>query len=617
MTAEDHVEHLGALVDVARKATKAYERDDLDERLVSLRELVRNPGIHVVVCGEFKQGKSSLVNALVGADVCPVDDDVATAVPTFVAWGDEPGAFVTPSSNGAEAATRTIDLDDVRDVVVEHRGQGIPEVVRVRIGLPEPLLQDGLVLVDTPGVGGLGSVHAMATLAALPFAEAMVFVSDASQEYTEAELAFLRQARQLCDRLVCVVTKIDLYPEWRRVVEADEEHLRREGIEAPILVTSAALHAAGRRDGDAELLDESRLARLHEHLSETISDRAVQALIAESARELASIVRLIAMPFEAAAEALGDPKAAEAAAQRLAEAKRRAEELRQDAARWSTSLTDGIADLRNDVLHDLRSRLRTTLAEADATIEASDPGAEWDEIDRRIRAGVFQEVIANYATLRDRASQVSAAVAAHFREEAGPAFTETDAFDPVPILEGLGPSASPEFNDRGRAAKVISVARGANTGAFMFRSAAGMIFAGLSPLGVPVMAATVGVALLMGRKTWSDERARELTQARAQAKTAVRKYVDDLQFTINKHVQDSIIELQRGLRDHYDERSRELVRSTDAAVKEAQRIAQGTEAARAKRLQKVQTELQRIGQVEADVRRLSEVVAAELAEAQA
>ncbi len=52
------------------------------------------------------------------------------------------------------------------------------------IGLPRKILEGGLVLVDTPGVGGLGSAHGAATMSALPSADAVLLVSDAAQEYT-------------------------------------------------------------------------------------------------------------------------------------------------------------------------------------------------------------------------------------------------------------------------------------------------------------------------------------------------------------------------------------------------------------------------------------------------
>ena len=71
-----------AALDVCVQAANAYQRDDLGGRLAGARERLVDPLFHVLVVGEFKQGKSSLINALLGVEVCPVDDDIATAVPT-------------------------------------------------------------------------------------------------------------------------------------------------------------------------------------------------------------------------------------------------------------------------------------------------------------------------------------------------------------------------------------------------------------------------------------------------------------------------------------------------------------------------------------------------------
>src|SRR5690348_14065407 len=83
VAAASHVVRLGL------RACEAYDRPDLAGRLRNVERRLATPGIHVVVVGEFKKGKSSLVNALVGAPACPVDDDVATALPTYVRHGEQ------------------------------------------------------------------------------------------------------------------------------------------------------------------------------------------------------------------------------------------------------------------------------------------------------------------------------------------------------------------------------------------------------------------------------------------------------------------------------------------------------------------------------------------------
>ena len=83
-----------SVVDLGRQAAGAYTRPDLVQRLDLTRKRLADPAFHVFVIGEFKQGKSSLVNALLNAPICPVDDDIATSVPTAIRYGDPPAAAV-------------------------------------------------------------------------------------------------------------------------------------------------------------------------------------------------------------------------------------------------------------------------------------------------------------------------------------------------------------------------------------------------------------------------------------------------------------------------------------------------------------------------------------------
>src|SRR3954451_24346390 len=135
----DPLARAAALVDLGVKACEAYRRPDLADRLTAARRTLDQPGIHLVVAGEFKQGKSSLVNALLGATVCPVDDDVATAVPTYVRYGPELAA--QPLYEGELPRREDIRADDIRRHVVERTdGSGPPPVAGVEVRLPRKIL---------------------------------------------------------------------------------------------------------------------------------------------------------------------------------------------------------------------------------------------------------------------------------------------------------------------------------------------------------------------------------------------------------------------------------------------------------------------------------------------
>src|SRR3954454_18034635 len=82
------------LLDRAEVLTSDADRPDLLSRLRQARRRVQDPHVRVLVVGELKQGKSQLINALVNAPVCPVDDDVATSVTTVVGWSAAPTAVL-------------------------------------------------------------------------------------------------------------------------------------------------------------------------------------------------------------------------------------------------------------------------------------------------------------------------------------------------------------------------------------------------------------------------------------------------------------------------------------------------------------------------------------------
>ena len=157
-------------VDLGLRACAAYGRADLAARLEAAQRTLADPAVHIVVAGEFKQGKSSLVNALIGATVCPVDDDVATAVPDLCAArpgapGDaaaRPGRGRRTSANPSRWTTCAGMWSRVSTAATATTAwPGSRSGCRATCSPPD------WCLWTLPGVGGLGSAHAAASLAAI------------------------------------------------------------------------------------------------------------------------------------------------------------------------------------------------------------------------------------------------------------------------------------------------------------------------------------------------------------------------------------------------------------------------------------------------------------------
>ena len=164
-----------------------------------------------------------------------------------------------------------VPADDLADHVCEQGNPGNREGWdHAEVGIPRAFLAGGLEIVDTPGVGGLSSVHGAATTGMLPSAHAVLLVSDAAQEYTAPELEFLRHAASVCPNVACVVTKTDLYPQWRRIVDLDRDHLARRRDRRPdrrgVVDTALAGGVERRRRLNAESGFPELVGFLREHV---------------------------------------------------------------------------------------------------------------------------------------------------------------------------------------------------------------------------------------------------------------------------------------------------------------------------------------------------------------
>lgn len=581
-----------AAIHLATKAVTAYGREDLAARIAAARQRLEDPAFRVLVVGEFKQGKSSLVNALLNTSVCPVDDDIATSAPTAVGFADPPSARVlyNPTSDDpdAEPDVEEIPVDRIREYVTEAANPANERRVQwVEVGVPSPMLKDGLVFVDTPGVGGLGSVHGAITAAALPTADGVLFLSDASQEFSEPELTFLRQAISLCPNVCCVATKIDFYPAWRKIVDLDQGHLADAEIDTKIIPVSSTLRTQALELGDRELDEESGFPKLIETLRTEIVGDGERRGVAGVCAELLTVTDQLQAHFNTEEAALTAPEEAGPLREGLERANQRAEQLRSQAARWAVTLADGIGDLTSDVDHDLRARLRQLTKEADEVIDNDDPGELWAEFEPWLYRRSAEDVVNNFRFLQARAEELSARVAEHFALDSEEAAYHPDLGGAGASLRRESTEAHVDFSTMGKGQKAMTGVRGGYMGVLMFGALGSMV-------GLAIGALPVAAGLMMGRKALRDEETRQLTMRRQNAKNAVRKYLDEASFLSGKESRDTLRRVQRQLRDHYTARADELQRSVNESKQAATQAVQADQQTRTSRLKDVQAEINRI-----------------------
>ncbi|GAA1628023.1 dynamin family protein [Georgenia ruanii] len=581
---------LVTLVDQSIALVRDGERADLRRRLEQTRRRLLDPTIRVFVVGEFKQGKSMLINALVGAPACPVDDDVATAVPTVVRHGEQPTAAVLLAGGGEDAAAerRPVPLEDLPRFVTEAGNPGnTKRLVGAEVTLPRAVLAGGLALVDSPGVGGLDSAHALTTLTALPAADAVLVVSDASQEYTEPEMHFLRQAMRVCPNVAAVLSKTDLYPQWRRVADLDRGHLARVAADIPLFPISSVLRLHAGQLGDQELNAESGFPALVAYLRREIVGQAERLQRRSVAHDLASTAEHLRLALSAELSALQDPERTPQLLAELEVAKDRADEQRKRSARWQVTLNDGMADLIADMDYDLRDRLRAVQREAEQAIDAGDPGPVWDQfadwLDQRVASAVSE----TFVWTAERSQWLAEQVGGLFAEDDVnlPRLQVEDTDD---VLEPVAPVPDLDPGHVSAVQKILIGMRGSYGGVLMFGLLTGI--AGLSLIN-PI---SVGAGVLLGGKVYRDDRENRLKRRQAEAKSIVRRQIDDVTFQVGKQLRDRLRVVQRAIRDHFTEIAEEHHRSLTDSVLVAQRAATVFTAEREQRMKKRQAELARV-----------------------
>lgn len=226
------IDQLDRTVELNLPLLRSRDADAAREIDVLRQAVAQTPA--VVVVGEQKRGKSSVINALLGvAGLSPVDIEVATSAYLVFRHGEQLRAV---AHFLGEHPSREVDVSELRDwaTALGTLPADLPPPRWVEVWHPSPLLE-GLVLVDTPGVGGLDPGHAAAALEAVGLAAALLFVVDASGPFMTPELEFLRQTTRQVKLTLFALTKKDKYQAWPEILQENRANL---AAQVPALVSA-------------------------------------------------------------------------------------------------------------------------------------------------------------------------------------------------------------------------------------------------------------------------------------------------------------------------------------------------------------------------------------------
>ena len=567
-------------------AAVAHRRPDLGRTLQRAAARMARPETLLAVVGEYKKGKSQLINALVGERICPVDDDLATSVITVLRHAEAPIAFARTTVDDETLEAELDPAELARHVTEEGNPENTLGIDLVDVGLPSPLLAHGLSIIDTPGVGGIVGSYADAVLGFLPMADAVILTTDASGELSRSEMDFIAQALESSPETFVVETKVDLYPEWRRIMALDADRLRSAGVTVEPIPVSAELALRGVATGDDDLAVESGLSRLLDVIEERVISPAKGLSGRRALRDAAAAVAELGAALRVELQGLSDPEAAARSLAELEAAAERVSRLRAARSRWSSVLQEGCADVRSEADYRVRGSFRSLLDTATAELDTLDPASGWDEFAAALHDKVMHEARAVFTLIDTAADDIRQRIVTLLEDDpdlAPPSLPEVGPDDLVPLWGARAPQL--DFERAGVVSSSMEVLRGSYGGVLMLGMIARLA---IIPLAGP---ASLGVGALFGAKQYRDLKQRRVQQHRQEARSAVRSFLDTVQFELGNLVRRRTQELQRELRAYFSAEIEALGTRYAAAAQTLEASLRQEETARAARLVEVERAL--------------------------
>ena len=199
----------GSILDTVRETCQLFSKYELTKgelaRAEELADKLENHKITVSVIGQFKRGKSTLVNAILGDKILPVGIVPVTAVVTTVEYGEK--AASVHFDNGI---IKEIGFDEMSSYINEQENQenrlGVSEV---RLYCPSDFLQSGMTFVDTPGVGSVHQKNSDAAYSYVKESDAVIFMLSVDSPVNQIEIDFLENAKEFASKFYFAVNKID------------------------------------------------------------------------------------------------------------------------------------------------------------------------------------------------------------------------------------------------------------------------------------------------------------------------------------------------------------------------------------------------------------------------
>lgn len=250
----------------------------LANQLVILQQRFAEQKLTILVAGEMKAGKSTFINSLLGIDILATAHEVCTNVPTKIVYGEKEKILVHFDKNtyGVQKEPELITRAEVAEYSTESANkENQNKVDYIEIQINSPFLAEGLAFIDTPGLGAIDPLHAIATYRMATQADIIFFLGDSRKPLTQSEIASLKDlikvsgSQQILHLLTCCdIMKTDnILVSNQRMFEKD---FAKYNI--PIIKVSSLLYRKYVRSGNRVQLDGSGFQQIKSYIADINND---------------------------------------------------------------------------------------------------------------------------------------------------------------------------------------------------------------------------------------------------------------------------------------------------------------------------------------------------------
>lgn len=272
-----------------------------------LREKIEKNTFNLVVVGQFKRGKTSLINALLGADILPVAVVPLTSIVTIMTYGEALRIKVYFN----DGRVTEIKPESLPEYVTEKGNpKNIKDVSEVIITYPSPYLKDGVRLIDTPGVGSIYQHNTDVAYQYLPKSDAAMFLLSVDQPMSKAELDFLKDVKEYSNKIFFLLNKADYLNEkdLQESIDFSKAVLKEAmGTDVRIFPVSARLALEGKISDSKDMIQKSRLPEFSEVLNRFLMEEKGKILILSVTNNLLRIVSQAKFELELELKSLTAP----------------------------------------------------------------------------------------------------------------------------------------------------------------------------------------------------------------------------------------------------------------------------------------------------------------------